>query len=110
MKTKDFKIDVEDLSLLEYELLKIRTKIKDFNTMENVCKYHKTQFVPEFSSYYRRCADHHRSPKNVVKANLQEITLEEFGLCCIPYEVLPGQQLCIRCKTMYFLRKKKIRM
>ena len=28
---KDFKIDVEDLSLLECELLKIRAKIKDFN-------------------------------------------------------------------------------
>ena len=33
---KNFKIDVEDLFLLEYELLKIRTKIKDFNTVENV--------------------------------------------------------------------------
>ena len=31
---KNFKIDVEDLSLLEYKLLKIRTKIKDFNTVE----------------------------------------------------------------------------
>ena len=48
---KDFKIDVEDLSLLEYELLKIRTKIKVLNTVENVCKYHKTQFVTEFSNY-----------------------------------------------------------
>ena len=34
----NFKIDVKDLSLLEYELLKIRTTIKDFNTVENVCK------------------------------------------------------------------------
>ena len=107
---KDFNIDVEDLSSLEYELLKIRTKIKGFNTVENVCKYHKTQFVTEFSNYYRRCTDHHRSPKNVVKINLHEITLEEFGLCYIPYEILPGQKLCIRGKTMYFLRKKKIRM
>ena len=39
---KNIKIDAEDLSLLEYELLKIRTKIKYFNTVENVCKYHKT--------------------------------------------------------------------
>ena len=49
---KDFKIDVEDLSLLEYELLKIRTKIEEFNTVGNVCKYHKTQFVTEFSNYF----------------------------------------------------------
>ena len=47
---KNFKIYVEDLSLLECELLKIRTKIKDFSTEENVCKYHKTQFVTEFSN------------------------------------------------------------
>ena len=47
---------------------------------------------------------------NVVNVNLHEITLEEFGLCCIPYEILPGQKLCICGKTMYFLRKKKIRM
>ena len=39
---KNSKTDVEDLSLMEYKLLKIRTKIKDFNTAKNVCKYHKT--------------------------------------------------------------------
>ena len=33
---KNFQIDVEDLSLLEYKLLKIRTKIKDFNTVKCV--------------------------------------------------------------------------
>ena len=81
---KNFKIDVEDLSLLEYKLLKIRTKIKDFNTVENICKYHKTQFVTEFSNYYRRCADPLRSHKKVVKTSLHEITLEEFRSYCIP--------------------------
>ena len=30
---KNFKIEAEDLSLLEYKLLKMRTKIKDFNTV-----------------------------------------------------------------------------
>ena len=80
---KNFKIDVDDLSLLEYELLKVRTKIKDFNTLENVCKYHKTQFVTEFSNYYR-CADPVRSHKKVVKTSLHEITSEEFRLYCIP--------------------------
>ena len=69
---KNFKIDVEDLFLLEYELLKIRTKIKDFNTVENVCKYHKTQFVTEFFNYYRRCADPLRNHKNIVKASLHD--------------------------------------
>ena len=35
-KRKIFETDVEDLSLLEYKLLKIRTKIKDFNTVKCV--------------------------------------------------------------------------
>ena len=87
---KNFKIDVEDLSLLQYELLKIRAKIKDFNTVENVCKYHKTQFFTELSNYYRRCADPLRSHTNVIKTSLHEITLEELRLYCIPYEILPG--------------------
>ena len=64
---KNLKIDVEDLFLLEYELLKIRTKIKYFHTVENVCKYHKIQFVAEFSNCYKRCTDPLRSYKNVVK-------------------------------------------
>ena len=76
---KNFKIDVEDLSLLEYELWKIRTKIKDLNTVVSVCMYHKIQFVTEFSNYYR-CANPLRSHKNVVKRGLHEITLEEFRL------------------------------
>ena len=33
---KNFKVNVEDLFLLEYKLLKIRTKIKEFSTVENV--------------------------------------------------------------------------
>ena len=33
-------------------------------------KYHKTQFVTEFSNYYRRCADLLRSHENVVKTSL----------------------------------------
>ena len=56
-------------------------------------KYHKTQFVTEFSNYYRRCADPLRSHKNVVKTSLHEITLEKFRLYCIPHEILPGDPL-----------------
>ena len=104
---KNFKIDVEDLPLLEYKLLKIKTKIKDFNTVENLCKYHKTQFVPEFSNYYRTCADPLKSHKNVVKTSLHKITLEEFRLYCIPCEILPGQKLCFRCKNKVFIEEKE---
>ena len=104
---KDFKIDVEDLSLLEYELLKIRTKIEEFNTVGNVCKYHKTQFVTEFSNHYRRYADPLRSHKNVMKTSLHKITLKEFRLYCITYEILPGQKLCFRCKNKEFVEKKE---
>ena len=86
----------------------IRTKIKDFNTVENVCKYHKTQFITEFSNYYRRCVDPLRSHKNVVKTSLHEINLEEFRLYCIPYEILPGQKLYFRCKNKAFVEKKEI--
>ena len=91
---KNFKIDVEDLSLLKYKLLKIRTKIKCFNTVKNVCKYHKTRFVTVFSNYYGRCADPLRSLKNFVKTSLHEICLEEFRLYCVPYDILPWQKLC----------------
>ena len=88
-KRKNFKIDVEDLSLLKYELLKIRTKIKCFNTVKNVCKYHKTRFVTVFSNCYGRCADPLRGHKNFVKTSLHEISLEEFRLSCVPYDILP---------------------
>ena len=54
---KSLKIDVEDLSLLGYELLKVRTKSADFDIGKNVRKYHKTQFLTEFFNNYRRCAD-----------------------------------------------------
>ena len=101
---KNCKIDVEELSLLGYELLKI-TKIKNFNALKNMCKYHKPQFVTEFSNYYRR-ADPLRSHKNVVKTSLHEITLEEFRLYCIPQEIL-GQKLCFRCKNKVFVEKKE---
>ena len=65
----------------------IKTEIKDFNTVEKVYKYHKTLFVNEFSNYCRRCSDPLRSHKTVVKTSLYEITLEEFRLYCIPYEI-----------------------
>ena len=100
---KNLKIDVDDLPLLEYKSLKIRSKIKDFNTVENACKYHKTQFAPEFSNYYRRCADPVRSHNNVVKTSLHEI---EFRLYCIPCEILPGEKLCFCCKNKVFVEKR----
>ena len=103
---KNFKIDVEDLSLLEYELWKIRTKIKDLSTVVNVCMYHKTQFVTEFSNYYR-CANPLRSHKNVVKRSLHEITLEEFRLYCIPSEILPGQNYVFIVKQSICWEKRK---
>ena len=95
---------------MEYRLLKIRTKIKDIKTVENVCKYQKTQFVTEFSNYNRRCADPLRSHKNVVKTSLHEKTLEEFRLYCVPYEILPEKNYVFVVKMKYLLRKKKLRM
>ena len=54
---KNFRTDVQYLCLLECKSLKIRTKMKDFNIVENVCQYQITQFVTEFSNYYRRRED-----------------------------------------------------
>ena len=59
---KNLKIDVEDLSLLGYELLKSRTKIAGFDIGKNVHN-HKTQFLAEISNNYRRCADSLKSHK-----------------------------------------------
>lgn len=59
---KNLKIDVEDLSLLGYGLLKARTKIADFDIGKNVHN-HKTQFLTEISNNYRRCADPLKSHK-----------------------------------------------
>ena len=63
-------------------------------------------YVTEFSNYYRKCADLLRSHKNA-KTSLHEITLEEFRLYCIPYEVLLGQKLCFSCKSKVFFEKKE---
>ena len=38
VKRENFKIDFEDLFLLQYDLLKIRTKIKDFKYCANITK------------------------------------------------------------------------
>ena len=45
---KNFETDVEDLSLLEFELLQIRTKIKDFNTAEKCSSITKPNLLPSF--------------------------------------------------------------
>ena len=57
--------------------------------------------------HYRRCADPLRSHKNVVKTSSHEITLEEFRLYCIPYEILLGKKLCFHCKNKVFVMKKE---
>ena len=73
--------------------------------MKNVCKYHKNQFVNEFSNNYRRCEDPLKIHKTSVKTSLHEITLEEFRLYCTPFNLLPGQKLCFRCKNKLFTEK-----
>ena len=104
-KIENSKIHAEDLSLMEDELLKIRTKITVADIVKNVCKYHKSQFDTEFSINYGRYTDHFKSHKNVVKANVHVISPEEFRLNCITYELLPGQKLCFCCKNKVFLEK-----
>ena len=42
-----------------------------------------------------------------MKTSLHEITLEEFSLYCISYEILPGQKLCFCCKNSICWVKKE---
>ena len=91
------KIDIDDLSLLGVELLKVRSSIHEFDLVKEVCKKDKNQLLRDYSVNFRKCEDPFKKHKKSVKTNLHEVTLDEFKHslhnCC----VLPGQKLCRRC-------------
>ena len=46
---KIIKIKIDDLSLAEVELLKVRLSIHEFDLVKDVCKKHKNKLLRDFS-------------------------------------------------------------
>ena len=46
---KIIKTDIDDLSLVEVELLKVRLSIHEFDLVKEVCKKHKNQLLRDYS-------------------------------------------------------------
>ena len=91
---KIIKIDIDNLSHVEVELLKVRLSMHEFDLVKEVCKKHKNQLLRDYSVNFKKL-------KASVKTNLYEFTLDKFKCsfhkCC----VLPGQKLCRRCFKEY---------
>jgi len=68
-------VDIDDLALTDVELLKVRTKIPDFNEVKSVCMFHKDFFLRIYSTSFKRCTDPLSVHKSIVKTNLHEVTL-----------------------------------
>ena len=51
------KFDIEDLSLPEIELIRVRAKINSFNSITDVCVHHKTQFIKDFSQHFGKLGE-----------------------------------------------------
>ena len=51
------KIDIDDLSLVEVELLKVRSSIHNFDLVKEVCKKHKNQLLRDYSVNFKKCED-----------------------------------------------------
>ena len=94
---KIIKINIDDLSLAEMELLKVRSSIHEFDLVKEVCKKHKNQLLRDYSVNFKKCEDPFKKHKTSVKTNLHEVTLDEFKHSLHNYCVLPGQKLCRRC-------------
>ena len=92
---KIIKIDIDDFSLVEVELLKRRSSIHKFDLVK-VCKKHKNQMLGDYSVNFLKCEDPFKKLKTSIKTNLYEVTLGEFKHFLHEYCVLPGQKLCRR--------------
>ena len=54
---KIIKINIDDLSLAEMELLKVRLYIHEFDLPKEVCKKHKNQLLRDYSVNFKKCED-----------------------------------------------------
>ena len=70
------KIDIDDLSLVEVELLKVRSSIHEFDLVKEVCKKYKNQLLRDYSVNFKNCEDPFKKRKTSVKTNLHEAILD----------------------------------
>ena len=54
---KIIKVDIDDLSLVEAKLLKVRFSIHEFDLVKEVCKKHKNQLLRDYSVNFKKCED-----------------------------------------------------
>ena len=94
---KIIKINIDDHSLAEMELLKVRSSIHEFDLVKGVCKKNKNQLLRDYSVNFKKCQDPFKKHKASVKTNLHEVIWDEFKHSLHNYSVLPGQKLCRRC-------------
>ena len=92
------KIDIDDLPVGQVELLRIRSKIGTFADIVDLCPKHNLQFIDNYSHEHQyKCVDPFSIHKQLVKTNLHEATLPKFHSTLSTYNVLPGQQVCMKC-------------
>ena len=100
-RRKKEQIDIDDLSLMEVELIKLCSAISNFSEVTGICQHHKNWYVRDYWNNLRKCAYALNIHQNIVKSNLHVVTLEEYKQIT-QYEVLPGQKICRNCvKTMF---------
>ena len=92
------KIDIDDLPTGQVELLWIRSKIGAFADIVDLCPKHKLQFIDNYShECWYKCIDPFSMHMQLVKTNLHEVMLPEFHSMFSTYNVLLGQQVCMKC-------------
>ena len=65
-RRKNEHIDVDDLSLMEVELIKLPSTIANFIEVTGICQHHKNQYVWDYSNNFRKCAHPHRTLLKVI--------------------------------------------
>ena len=91
---KIIKINIDDLSFVEVELLKVRLSIHEFDLVKEVCKINKNQLLRDYSVNFTKCENPFKKHKTSVKTNCHEVTLDEFKHSLHEYYLLSGQKLC----------------
>ena len=64
---KIIKINIDDLSVAEMELLKVRSPIHEFDSVKEVCKKHKNELLRDYSVNLKNVKIHLRNTKDHVK-------------------------------------------
>ena len=64
---KILNIDIDELSLVEVELLKVRSSIHEFDLVKEVCKKHKNELLRNYSVDFKNVKIHLRNLKHQLK-------------------------------------------